>query len=132
MRLVPGYLLLALLIFLVEIYIAVAVHDRFIRPHGGDALVVVLIYCLMAGLVPWSRPRLAAGVVLFAFVIECLQGLRVLDRLGLGHHRLLRVVFGTDFDPYDLLAYAIAGVAIVAVEWAIERARARRLPVGRP
>lgn len=118
MRLSPGYLVLALLIFVVEVYIAVAVHDRFVRPHLGDALVVVLLYCLLAGLVPWSRPRLAAGVVLFAFVIECLQGLRVLDHLGLASHKLLRVVFGTDFDPYDLLAYVIAGVAVVAVEQA--------------
>lgn len=122
MRLSPGYLAAAFLLLAVEVYIAVAVHDRFVRPHLGDALVVILLHCLVAGVVDWPRPRIALGALCFAFAVELGQALRLVERLRLQDHRILRVVIGTDFDPGDLLAYA-GGAALVL---AVEGLRARR------
>jgi uncharacterized membrane protein len=38
------YFLLAVLLFVIELLIALYLHDRFIRPHVGDFLVV--IFCI--------------------------------------------------------------------------------------
>ena len=39
-----AYLLATVLIFLLELFIALFVRDNFIRPYVGDILVVVLVY----------------------------------------------------------------------------------------
>lgn len=116
MRFSAGYLGLALLLLIVEIYIAVAVHDRFVRPHLGDALVVVLLYCLVAAFFDWPRRWIALGVFLFACAVEVGQALHLADRLHLSHNRVLRVMIGTDFDPGDLLAYLGGAVAVLVGE----------------
>jgi len=33
------------MLLLIEILIALFVHDEFIRPYVGDALVVIVLYC---------------------------------------------------------------------------------------
>ena len=105
-----GYATLALL--LIEIAIAVFLDDAIIRPFVGDILVVILIYCFirMLWLIPvWIT---IVSVLTFAFVIEYLQHLNLLTRLGWQDHALLRVILGTTFDWKDILAYCL-GMAIV-------------------
>ena len=46
------YAFAALLLFLTEAVIALMVYDDFIRPYMGDALVVILIYCMVRTVVP--------------------------------------------------------------------------------
>lgn len=41
-----GYLAASIIVFIIELIIALYVHDRIIRPYIGDMLVVVLVYCL--------------------------------------------------------------------------------------
>ena len=41
------YFFAALLLFLVELVIALYVKDNFVRPYLGDLLVVILIYCCL-------------------------------------------------------------------------------------
>ncbi len=43
----PVYFTLTVILLVVEILIAVYVHDRFIRPYFGDVLVVILVYCFL-------------------------------------------------------------------------------------
>jgi len=38
------FFLLTVFLFIVELYIGFFVQDDFIRPYGGDFLVVILIY----------------------------------------------------------------------------------------
>ena len=40
-----GYLAASIIVFIIELIIALYVHDRIIRPYIGDMLVVVLVYC---------------------------------------------------------------------------------------
>jgi len=40
------YFIATVLLFFVEAVIARYMHDSFIRPFGGDFLVVILMYCL--------------------------------------------------------------------------------------
>jgi len=41
------YFALAILLFIVEVFIGMYVKDNFIRPYGGDFLVVILLYFLV-------------------------------------------------------------------------------------
>jgi hypothetical protein len=91
-RLSRPYLLLTLGIFALELFIALEVHDAFVRPFVGDVLVVVLIYCAV---------RRHRRFNLFG---------------ALEHNAVLRTVIGTHADPLDVLAYAIGTGLIVLVE----------------
>ena len=46
------YLIGFAIILAVEIIIGMYVHDRFVRPYMGDALVVVLISCFIRIFIP--------------------------------------------------------------------------------
>jgi hypothetical protein len=45
----PAYALAALIIFAIEVCIALFVHDGFIRPYVGDVLAVALVYAALRG-----------------------------------------------------------------------------------
>ena len=109
-----NYWLLTLLLFSIEIAIALFVHDNFIRPYIGDVLVVILIYCFVKSFLKVSVSKVAIAVLLFAFGIEMLQYLAIVEKLGLQNNRLARIVIGTSFSWEDLLAY-LAGFVIVIV-----------------
>lgn len=111
------YFYLAILLFLVETAIAIFLDDRIIRPLVGDILVVTLIYCFIKAF--WQiRPIPASlGVFAFACVIEGLQYLQLVDRLGLRDNRLIATIIGTTFDSKDILAYAIGAALVLVVEY---------------
>src|SRR5580765_7095366 len=92
-----GYALLAFSLLLMEVFIALFVHDRFIRPYGGDFLVVILIYCFLKSF--WNAPvgKVALSVLVFSFVVELSQYLKLINHLGLQHSRLAVVVLGKSF-----------------------------------
>lgn len=101
------YLLLALFLLLVEILIALFVRDRFLRPYGGDFLVVIFLYCLGRGLLDKPPAWMAVAVLLFAFLIEFSQYLGLVSWLGLEDNTLARVVLGNKFSWEDLVAYTL-------------------------
>jgi glycopeptide antibiotics resistance protein len=109
-----NYLLLTLLLFSIEMGIALFVHDSFIRPYIGDVLVVILMYCFVKSFLKVSVSKATIAVLLFAFGIEMLQYLAIVEKLGLQNNRLARTVIGTSFSWEDILAY-LAGIVIVIV-----------------
>lgn len=117
-----NYFGLAVLIFGIEVLIALFVKDTFVRPYLGDVLVVILIYCFIRSFVSLPVLTLATAVLAFAFVVEFLQYVHLVEWLGLEDSAVARTVMGTSFAWRDLLAY-IAGFAIVlAVEkYALKR-----------
>jgi Protein of unknown function (DUF2809) len=108
------YLFLALLLFLIEVVIALCVRDRFIRPYGGDFLVVIMLYFGVRAFSKAKPWKIAIGVLLFACMIEIGQYLHLVDRLGLSNNTIARTVIGYGFEWWDILAYAL-GVASVFV-----------------
>jgi len=101
------FLFVFLAIFLTEILIAKYLHDAFIRPFGGDVLVVVLIYAFFRIFLITNNKRLALGVLIFSFIIEFLQALHYVNWLGLQDNKFWSIVLGTYFSVYDLLAYFV-------------------------
>ena len=111
-----GYAVLALAVFAIEVVIALYVRDRFVRPYLGDVLAVVLVYL---GLRAVTRLRVTAAAICalaIAVLVEFGQLFGFVDRIGLGQNRVARIVFGTGFDPHDLLAYAAGALIVVAIE----------------
>ncbi len=106
------YFILALLFFIVEVLIALYVHDSFIRPYFGDFLVVFLVYFAVYSVIESKRWKIALGVLLFAYGVETLQYFHFADRLGLSGNAVARTVIGTGFEWYDILAYTL-GVAVI-------------------
>lgn len=123
LRFEKWYFFLAMLIFVVEVFIAVFINDRFVRPYVGDFLVVILIYCFLKSILNVPVITLAIFVLLFSFTIEVLQYYNLVDLLGLGDSKLARVVLGTSFQWIDLVAYTL-GIAVVI---SIERIRSSKI-----
>ncbi len=78
-----NYFGLAVLIFCIEVLIALFVHDAFVRPYLGDVLVVMLIYCFLKSFLKVSVLTASIVVVIFAFSIEFLQYLHIVEILHL-------------------------------------------------
>ncbi|WP_276485872.1 DUF2809 domain-containing protein [Paraflavitalea pollutisoli] len=106
------YFLLAIVLFIVEVLIALYVDDAIIRPYLGDLLVVILMYSFVRAFTQFAVLAVAISVLLFAYLIEILQYFQLVHRLGLGQYPLARIVIGSTFQWIDLVAYT-AGIAIV-------------------
>lgn len=122
------YALAAAAVLLVELFIALYVHDRLIRPYVGDSLAVVLVYLAVRAVTP-LRVGTAAGLAFgIAALIEFGQYVGLVNLLGLGGSVIARTVLGTGFDPADFLAYAAGALTVVGVEYCIGKVRGRPRP----
>ena len=110
------YFLFAVVLFVVEVLIALFVHDAFIRPYVGDYLVVILVYCAVRTFVNAPPVKVAIAVLLFSYTIEALQYFAIVDRLGLAHNEVARTVIGYGFEWWDILAYTLGIVTVVVFE----------------
>ncbi|MEM7374625.1 MAG: DUF2809 domain-containing protein [Bacteroidota bacterium] len=121
MKIRPPYAILAVIIFIVEVLIAIYVKEGFVRHTLGDVLVVVLIYCTIQTF--WDLPVIPAaiGVLVFAYLVEMMQYFHIVEILGLEQNRLARIVIGTSFSWGDIVAYTIGVLCIVFAEFLIER-----------
>ena len=115
------YLLLTILLFLTEVFIALYVRDDFIRPHFGDFLVVILIYCFLKSFFNITSWKLAVATLLFSYLVEILQYFRIVEKLGLSHSTFAKVVIGTSFSWIDLLAYTLGIAFVLIVEYFIRK-----------
>lgn len=101
------------LLLIVEVLIALFVHGGFVRFYLGDVIVVWVLYCFVKiFLVNANNYLTAVGVMIFAFIVEFLQYINIVDILGLGGIKFFRVLIGTSFSVIDLLCYA-AGTAVI-------------------
>ncbi len=108
------YFQITLVLLTVEIFIAIFIKDRFIRPFVGDVLVVILLYCAIKSLLRIAAVKVAATVLVLSFTVEILQSFHLVDRLGLRGNQIVAIAIGSTFDGMDLVAYT-TGIAIVLV-----------------
>ncbi|MBQ8800342.1 MAG: DUF2809 domain-containing protein [Lachnospiraceae bacterium] len=117
-----AYLLATLLLFGIELLIALFVHDDFIRPYVGDVLVVVLLYTFVRIFIPEKVRWLPLYIFLFAAGVEVLQYVRIAEVLGLSDNRILSVVIGSVFDVKDIVCYGV-GCGLLFVYEGVKRGR---------
>jgi glycopeptide antibiotics resistance protein len=125
LRFHKGYFLAATGLLLLEIFIALFVHDRFIRPYAGDFLATILLYCLLGSFFRASEWRLAGVALLISYIIEGLQYIDLLGRLG-WHSRVARIVFGSHFEWGDMLAYTLGGAVALAISLHLAESKPHR------
>lgn len=111
------YAVLTVLFLMVEVIIALYIHDDFIRPYVGDGLVVMVIYFFIRIWIPEKVRLLPLYVFLFASFVEVMQYFRLVELLGLGESRFFRILLGSTFDFKDIICYG-AGCLILGIwEW---------------
>jgi len=111
-----GYFIAAFLLFIVEIIVAIYLHDSLIRPYGGDFLVVILIYCFVRSFFNLPVLPTAAGVLLFAYAVEISQYFHLVRVLGLQNSRLAKILLGTSFSFMDMAVYTLGIVLVIVIE----------------
>ena len=111
------YFALTISLFIIELLIAIYVHDNFVRPYFGDVLVVILIYCFIKSFLKLKVITAALFVLLFAFTIEFLQYLNIVEKLGLQNSKIARTVIGTSFSWADILTYVMGIIVVISVEY---------------
>jgi hypothetical protein len=111
-----NYFLIAIILFTVEIMIALFVTDNIIRPYVGDFLVVILVYCFVRSFFKISILKAAIGTLVFAFVIEFLQYLNFIELIHLKHSRIANLVLGNLFQWIDLIAYTLGVLLVLLIE----------------
>lgn len=94
-----------------EIWIALYVHDRIVRPYIGDVLVVVCIYFLVRTVDARTR-LLSIPVTIFAFCVEAVQLTGVSEIIP----EPFSIIVGGTFDPTDLLCYLAGGVVCFLID----------------
>ncbi|MEO8416612.1 MAG: DUF2809 domain-containing protein [Ginsengibacter sp.] len=107
-----SYCIIATFILVVEVMIALFVHDSIVRPYIGDFLVVILIYCFLKSFLTLAVWPTAISVLLFSYAVEISQYYHVINKLGLQNSKLARIVMGTSFAWIDMIIYT-AGIALV-------------------
>ena len=109
MRTRLAFLVVAVLILAVEIYIAVCVNGGFVRHSLGDVLAVILLYVLARAIFSVTPSNLALKIFAFAVALELAQYFGAVQILGI-ESKILKVMIGGTFDLTDLLCYAVGCV----------------------
>lgn len=110
------YSIIFILLFAVEILIAVFVHDKFIRPFVGDVIVVMLICAFARIFIPEKIRLLPVFATLFAVAVEGLQYFDFVKLLGLENNPVISTALGRTFDIKDIICYIIGGAIFFAAE----------------
>lgn len=95
-------------------------HDGFVRPYLGDIIVVIAIYAFVRIIIPEKYVLLPLIIFVFSVIVELLQGMHIVDILGIQNH-FLRVLIGTSFDWKDILCYAVGCLILGIYEIIIKK-----------
>ena len=122
------YVVTALVLLLIEIYIGLFVRDRFVRPFLGDVLVTILLCCLCRAVKPTGVRLLPVYVMAFATLVEVAQYFDVVKLVGLERNAFISTIVGRSYSYKDLICYAVG----CGFFWAIERAVKRLFKAKKP
>ncbi len=121
------YAILTLLLFVIEVSIALFFRDRIVRPYIGDLLVVILLYCALKSVI--NAPVWVAIVVVlcFAYTIETLQYLHIVNIIGLQKSRVAMIVIGNSFSWEDIAMYTLGVLLVVIAEQRVLIAKRKKI-----
>ena len=102
-----NYFALTVILFVIEICIAILVNDAFVRPFLGDVIVVWFMYYFIRSFIAIKPIYIAFFTLLFSFAVEIGQYFKLIEILGLQENKWARIVIGTSFSWWDLLCYVV-------------------------
>lgn len=117
------YLTATIILFVIEVLIALYIHDDFIRPYIGDVIVVIVIYTFVRIFIPDGIRLLPLYVFLFAVIVEVLQWFHIVDILGLADNRFLSTLIGGVFDVKDIICYGVGCMLLGVYEYLLRKKR---------
>lgn len=103
-------------LMIMEICIALFVHDVFVRPYVGDMLVTLLLCCMARVVFPEKMRLLPLFVFLFAACVEVGQYFDLVALLGLEDNRFISIALGRTFSLMDIVCYAVGCVAAFGLD----------------
>ncbi|MBE5964806.1 MAG: DUF2809 domain-containing protein [Lachnospira sp.] len=107
------YIAITIILLAIEVFIALFIHDRFIRPYVGDVLVMMVMYTFVRIFVPEKIKMLPWVLFAFAVIVEVAQYFRIVELLGFVENSFFSVLIGSVFDIKDIVCYAIGTMLIV-------------------
>lgn len=107
LRFNKNYFALTIILFVIEICIAIFVNDAFVRPFLGDVIVVWFVYYFIRSFIAIKPIYIAVFTLLFSFAVEIGQYFKWIEILGLQEYKWARIVIGTSFSWWDLLCYVV-------------------------
>ncbi len=116
MKFEKKYFIVSIVLLIFEIIIAKYFHDDFIRPYFGDFLVIFLMYYLMKTFIKKQASTLAFWSLGLAYFVEGLQFYHLVDLIGLEKYPFLKIIIGSSFSLYDMLAYSLGFLVISIIE----------------
>lgn len=90
--------------------------NQFIRGTIGDIIVILLIFFFINALQDFSSLKVAIFALVIAFATELLQYLKLAALLGIENSIITRLILGSVFDPYDLIAYSIGAILAYIID----------------
>lgn len=108
--------LVFLLIFATEVFIAVFVRDQFIRPYGGDILVVIMIFYFIKSFIETKPLYIGIFTLLFAYAVEIGQYYNLVEILHLENNKIMRIVIGSSFSWGDMACYTVGVLVCLLIE----------------
>jgi hypothetical protein len=110
------YLSTFIILLMVEIGIALFIHDNIIRPFVGDALVVGVIYFFLRSFISKYIRFLPVYVFLFACLIEVGQYFNLVLLLHMENIKIVRIIIGSTFDFNDIFCYFLGTILLFVYE----------------
>ena len=111
------YAVVFLILLVLEVLIALFVHDKLIRPYIGDVIVVMVLYVAVRMVKPEGFKFLPLYIFLFATLVEYSQFFKLTELLNVKNNAFLRVLIGSVFDVKDILSYGIGCILLGIYEW---------------
>ncbi len=108
------YFVITIVLIIIEVLIALFVHDNIIRPYVGDVLVVAVIYTFIRIVIPDKVKLLPLYVFLLGTFVELMQYVNMVELLGLQDNKFFSVLIGTTFDIKDIVCYGV-GCLLIAI-----------------
>ena len=108
-----SYFIAFITILIIEVIIALYVHDNFIRPYVGDILAIICIYFLAKTVFLDKIKNLSLYILLFSIIVEFIQYFQIFNNLTNDNY-VLKIILGATFDVKDIICY-ISGYLIIIV-----------------
>ena len=109
------YFIASIVLFLVELSIAILHFNAFIRGFLGDVLIILLMYSFLKIFIKNNVLKTAIFVLAFAYFVEFLQFFRLAELFHI-KSKILLIIVGSVFDLWDLVAYTLGFLFILLIE----------------
>ena len=113
MKININYFIAFIVLFIIEVVIALFINDKIIRPYIGDILIIVLMYTFIKSFIKKEIRFLPIYLFVFAAFIEIIQYINILGLIGLENNKVLKIIIGSTFDIKDILCYLIGSIILV-------------------